>query len=424
MTDTIFALSSGSPPAAIAVVRISGPRAFAALEALAGPLPPARRAALRTLRDATGAVLDEALVLVFPGPASATGEDCGEVHCHGGRAVVSAVCAALGALPGLRAAEPGEFTRRAFANGRLDLAQAEALGDLLAAETELQRCAAQAGVGGVLSEQVERWRLEVLSLSAMVEAALDFSDEGDVDALPGAFDERCAGLGAELEEFLGRPRAERLREGIRVVLAGPPNSGKSSLFNALIGDGAAIVSPQAGTTRDVLERSVAFAGVPFVLIDTAGLRSEGAGEIEDQGIARAHQQITHSDIVLWLGPKGEGPPGSIEVQSRSDDPEAPRKQHPDHIVSSVAGTGLAGLEADLVTRARLLLPKPGVAAINARQAGLLTDAARALHDGNGSDLLLCAEALRIARIAFDHLLGRAGVEDMLDALFARFCIGK
>ena len=424
MNDTIFALSSGSPPAAIAVVRVSGPQAFAAIEALAGPLPPARRAALRTLRDSAGQVLDEALVLVFRGPASATGEDCGELHCHGGRAVVSAVCAALGAMAGLRAAQPGEFARRAFANGRIDLAQAEALGDLLAAETELQRRAAQAGVGGALSAEVERWRGEVLALSAMVEAALDFSDEDDAETLPPEFAARREMLRCQLAEALARPPAERLREGIRVVLAGPPNSGKSSLFNALIGDGAAIVAAQAGTTRDVLERPVAFAGVPFVLIDTAGLRKTGAGGIEAIGIARARDQLARADLVLWLGPEGEGPAGAIEVQSRSDDPKAASKRHPDHIVSSVTGQGLAALEAALVARATRLLPKPGMAVVQARQAELLREAANALARPWSEDLLLLAEALREARIAFDRLLGRAGVEDMLDALFARFCIGK
>lgn len=424
MTDTIFALSSGSPPAAIAVVRVSGPQALNALERLAGPLPPARRAALRALRGLSGDVLDEALALIFPGPHSATGEDCGELHCHGGRAVVSAVCAELGAMPGLRAADPGEFTRRAFANGRIDLAQAEALGDLLTAETELQRRAAQAGVGGVLSEQVEQWREEILTLSALVEAALDFSDEAEVDRLPLRVFDRCGALRAEIERVLAHPRAERLREGIRVVLAGPPNSGKSSLFNALTGDGVAIVSPQAGTTRDVLERPVAFSGVPFVLVDTAGLRASGAGEIEAMGIARARHQLAHADLVLWLGPEGEGPSGAIEVQPRSDDPDAATKRHPDHIISSVSGEGLAALEADLVARARALLPRPGSAAVNARQAGLLREAADALGEAGPVDPILLAEALRVARNAMDRLLGRAGVEEMLDALFGRFCIGK
>lgn len=422
--DTIFALSSGSPPAAIAVIRMSGPAAFGALERLAGDRPPPRRATLRVLRDLTGAILDEALVLAFPGPASATGEDCAELHCHGGRAVVGAICAELAAMPGLRAAEPGEFTRRAFANGRIDLAQAEALGDLLFAETELQRRAAQAGVGGALSAQVEAWREEVLRLSALAEAMLDFADEDDVAPASEPIVAGREALRHTLEAALDRPRAERLRDGIRVVLAGPPNSGKSSLFNALVGDGAAIVSPHAGTTRDVLERPLAFAGVPFLLIDTAGLREEGAREIEALGIVRARDQLSRADIVLWLGPEGEGPPGAIEIQPRADDPGAPPKHHPDHIVSSVSGVGLKALEADLVARARNLLPGPGAATINARQAALLREAAEALADPAHGDVILLAESLRTARSAFDRLLGRTGVEDVLDTLFGRFCIGK
>ncbi len=423
MTDTIFALSSGSPPAAIAIVRVSGPRAIAAIEALAGSVPPPRRAGVRKLRDGHGDVIDEALVLVFSGTASATGEDCGELHCHGGRAVVAAVLQALGGMPGLRAAEPGEFTRRAFLNGRIDLAQAEALGDLLAAETELQRRAAQAGIGGQLSHVVTGWRDEVLALSAMVEASLDFSDEDDVGDLSASFVMRKGALAEALRDALAQPRAERLRDGIRVVLGGPPNSGKSSLFNRLVGDEAAIVSPVEGTTRDVLERPVAFGGVPLVLVDTAGLRTGGAGDVETIGIARAAAQMQLADIVLWLGAEGEGPAGAIEVQARSDDPAAPRKLHPDHVVSAVTGAGLEGLRADLLARAIGLLPRPNAAAINARQAGLLAEAAEALSSAN-TNLLIVGENLRIARTAFDRLLGRAGVEDMLDTLFGRFCIGK
>lgn len=424
VTDTIFAVSSGSPPAAIAVIRLSGPRALAAARHLAGALPPPRQTGLRKLRSATGEVLDEALVLTFSGPASATGEDCAELHCHGGRAVIAAVCEELASQPGLRAAEAGEFTRRAFANGRIDLAQAESLGDLLAAETELQRRVAQAGIGGALSLEIERWRGEVLALSAMVEAALDFADEDDADTLPEDFATRREALWSEIAGALSRPRAERLREGVRVVLAGPPNSGKSSLFNALIGDGAAIVSPLEGTTRDVLERPIAFGGVPFVLVDTAGLRSSGAGEIEAIGIERAQEQMARSDIVLWLGLEGAGPEGSVDVQSRSDHPDRVEKRAPDHVVSSTTGAGLRELEADLVARAGKLLPKPGEASINARQAALLEECVGALSADSFGDLLLIAESLRIARSAFDRLLGRAGVEDMLDTLFSRFCIGK
>lgn len=423
MSDTIFALSSGTPPAAIAVIRVSGSAARAALERLCRVIPEPRQAQLRTLRGGDGEVLDRALVLWLPGPDSATGEDTVELHCHGGRAMVAAVSAELAAQPGLREAEPGEFTRRAFLNGRIDLAQAEALGDLLAAETELQRRVAQSGVGGALSKTIEGWRDRVLALAAMVEAELDFSDEEDAAALPEAFFTEREALRGEIAKSLSSPRAERLRDGIRVVIAGPPNSGKSSLFNRLVGDGAAIVSPQAGTTRDVIERPVALGGVPFVLVDTAGLREQGMEAIEAEGIARARDQLALADILLWLGEEGEGPAEALEVQSRSDDPAAPRKQHPDHVVSSLSGEGMSELEAALAARARSLLPRPGVAAVNARQAALLGSAAEALAEDNADSLIL-AEALRVARDSFDRLLGRAHVEDMLDTLFGRFCIGK
>jgi tRNA modification GTPase len=423
VTDTIFALSSGAPPAAIAVIRISGPRAGAAVTRLAGTLPNPRTASVRRLRAADGTVLDEALVLWFPGASSATGEDCAELHCHGGRAVIGAVKAALAAMPELRGAEAGEFTRRAFANGVIDLAQAEALGDLLLAETELQRRAALAGYGGALSREVEGWRSEVLALAAQVEAVLDFSEDDDIGELEPAFFLRRERLRQTIAEHLARPRGERLRDGIRVILAGPPNSGKSSLFNALIGEGVAIVSPTPGTTRDVIERPVAFAGVPFVLVDTAGLREEGAGLIEAEGIARARAQMAEGDIILWLGPEGEGPSGALEVQPRCDDPLTPPKAKPAHVVSSVTQVGLARLVEDVVARGRDLLPTPGSVAINARQAELLGDAENGLAEET-ADPILVAEGLRVARSAFDRLLGRAGVDEMLDALFGRFCVGK
>ena len=424
MTETIFALSSGAPPAAIAIVRISGPSAGVALAALTGGIPKPRRAAVRDLRDDTGALLDTALTLWFPGPATATGEDLAELHCHGGRAVVAAVEDALGRMDGLRRALPGEFTRRAFLNGRIDLAEAEGLADLLSAETEVQRRAALALAGGALSRSVDVWRERLLMLAAEVEAALDFSDEDDVGELPARFAGDVAELEREIFEWLARPRAERLKDGIRVVLAGPPNAGKSSLFNALLDEGAAIVSAEPGTTRDVIERPAALGGVPFVLIDTAGLRDSGAGEIEAIGIDRAQSAIARADIVLWLGPEGEGPMGAIEVAAKADLDDA-IKQVPDHRVSSHSGAGLDALVSDLVLRARDLLPVPGDAALNLRQARAMEDAASALSGAHGQgDLLLVAEQLRNARNAFDRLLGRSSTEDMLDALFGRFCIGK
>lgn len=425
MADTIFALSSGLPPAGIAVIRISGPQAAEALRRLGGRLPDARRAVAMHLRDGQGALLDHAMVLWLPGPGTATGDDTVELHCHGGRAVVAAVERVLAAMPGLRRAEAGEFTRRAFANGRIDLAEAEGLGDLLSAETELQRTAALAMAGGAFSRQVEDWRERLLMASAAVEAVLDFADEDDVAALPADFTARLDALGGEIAGQLTRPRAEALREGFRVVLAGPPNSGKSTLFNALVESEAAITAPVAGTTRDVLTRPVAMDGVPFTFADTAGLRDEAGDAIEAIGIDRARQELARADLVLWLGPEGEGPAGAWEVAAQVDRPGHVAKRQPRHAVSAVTGEGMDDLRHSLVEAARATMPRPGEAALNARQHRLLANAhgvlaAAAAH----SDPLIVAENLRLARVAFDALLGRTTTEDMLDALFGRFCIGK
>lgn len=424
MTDTIFALSSGSPPAAIAVIRISGSAAVEALRCLAGPLPPPRKASYRILTGRDGEVLDRALILWFPGPATATGEDLAELHLHGGRAVVSAIEAALVAMPKLRGATPGEFTRRAFANGRIDLAEAEGLADLLSAETELQRSSALAMAGGAFSALVEDWRARVLTASAQVEAVLDFGDEDDVAELPSEFSRSLDVLRAELADWLRRPRAERLREGYRVVLAGPPNAGKSTLFNALIEDEAAITAPLAGTTRDVLTRSVALAGVPFVFADTAGLRDEASDAVEQIGIARARQALAGADLILWLGPEGFGPADAWEIEAQIDR-HSRSKQFARHSISAVTGEGLDDLKHDMIETARGAMPKPGEAVLNQRQHALLWQAEAALAGAtSAADPLLIAEDLRVARLAFDSLIGRATTEDMLDALFGRFCIGK
>ncbi|MBV7265598.1 tRNA uridine-5-carboxymethylaminomethyl(34) synthesis GTPase MnmE [Erythrobacter ani] len=430
MTDTIFAVSSGAPPAAIGVVRVSGGRAGRAVGELAGRCIEPRHASLAKLRGSRGEVLDEALVLWFPGPNTATGEDLAEFHCHGGRAVLAAVEAALAKLDGFRRAEPGEFTRRAFANGRIDLAESEGLADLLAAETELQRASAITNANGALSQKVEAWRSELLRLSAQIEAALDFSDEDDVEELPQSFTWNTSALLGEIDEWLARPRSEMLGEGVRVAIAGPPNAGKSTLFNALVESEAAITSSIAGTTRDLIERSVDVEGVPFTFIDTAGLRDLSldptADPIEAIGIDRAREALTGANIVLWLGEEGEGPINAWEVSAKADLKGSSRKSGDGvHHVSAATGAGLAELKYALVNAARSFLPKPSQASLNARQHRRLEEAASALRSvGALRDPLLIGEELRRARVAFDRLVGRSTTEDMLDALFGRFCIGK
>ncbi len=425
ISDTIFALSSGAPPAAIAVIRISGPKAGAAQIVLAGRNLPPRRAVSVTLRDETGAKLDQVLALWLPGPQTATGEDTLELHCHGGRAVVAVIEAALAQIQGLRSATPGEFTRRAFANGKIDLAEAEGLADLLSAETELQRQSAIAMAGGEFSALVAKWREDLLNLSAAVEAVLDFSDDEDVSALPPNFWLGLEALGAAISAWLIRPRAESLREGFRVVLAGPPNVGKSTLFNALVETEAAITAPIAGTTRDVLTHPVALAGVPFRFVDTAGLREAAGDSIEAIGVERAKAALTQADLVLWLGGQGEGSSGAWEIEPQADRHATATKLKPRHRISAVTGQGMDALRADLIATARSALPRPGEAALNARQHRLLAESSEALISAaNLSDPLLVAESLRLARLGFDGLLGRTTTEDMLDALFARFCIGK
>ncbi len=427
MTDTIFALSSGAPPAAIAVIRISGPAAFAAAERLAGPMPKPRTLSLRTLRHPTAAEpLDRALVACFPAKGSVTGEPLVELHLHGGRATVDAVEGALAALAGVRLARAGEFTWRAFENGKMDLVQVEALSDLLRAETAAQRRSALAGEG--LSADVERWRRDLLILSALAEAALDQSDEDDVPADRSRIDELAGKLLADMAALLARPGSERLFEGIRVVFAGPPNAGKSSLINVLSGREVAITSPIAGTTRDVIEAPVRLSGTAFIFTDTAGLRSESADPIEQEGIARANRRIADGDIVVWMG--DEAPPQIesatiIPIHARADKRE--RAASPDGrlSVSAHTGEGVAELVQRLTDLARTLLPREGETAVGRRQRRHIADAHLALSSFiSEGDELIAAEHLRACRAAFDALTGRAGTEEMLDALFGTFCIGK
>ncbi|AKH43337.1 tRNA modification GTPase MnmE [Croceibacterium atlanticum] len=423
--DTIFALSSGAPPAGIGVIRVSGPEAGRALESLAGTVPPERRARMASLRDTDGSVLDQALVLWFPGPNTATGEDLAEFHLHGGRAVIAAVENALGRISGLRRAQAGEFTRRAFANGRIDLAEAEGLGDLLSAETELQRRAAMGMAGGLLSRKVESWRAQLLILSAQIESGLDFDDEDDVTVLPATFTQEISELTHDLQEALAAPSAELMREGFRVALAGPPNAGKSTLFNALVESEAAITAPLAGTTRDVLTRPVSMEGIPFTFVDMAGLRTGSSDSVEVIGIERAEAEIARADLVLWLGPEGEGPAGAWELDAQCDRQDRIGKKAPDFTLSALTGEGLTALKRAIVEEARGKMPAPGETALNRRQRDLLADALDSLSQASEqSDPLILAENFRQARTSFDRLIGRTSTEDVLDALFGRFCIGK
>lgn len=431
MSETIFALSSGAPPAGIAVIRISGPDAFAAVAALAGAVPSPRRASLRTLRR-DGEPLDRALVLVFPGPATATGEDLAELHLHGGRAVVRAVESALEVMPGLRGAEPGEFTRRALANGRIDLTEAEGLGDLLAAETEMQRRTALRAAEGGVRAQIEGWATSALRLSALIEAMLDHGDEEDVAAEGDVLDAvgRDADmLAAAIEVAISHPPVERIRDGIRIVLAGSPNTGKSTLLNALAGRDAAIVSPLAGTTRDRIEVPVMRDGIAYLLTDTAGLNESPADMVEEIGIARARSAIETADLVLWL----DDEPPSVEVAEathllihpRIDEPGRECPIDSRHSVSAATGEGIEALWARIGEVAATLLPPSDTVALNARQRGLAGQAALALRRAaRERNALLVAEELRTALRAFHRVTGAADVEAMLDALFGRFCIGK
>lgn len=425
-SDTIYALASGRPPAAIGIIRISGPLAHQAGARIAAGLPAAREAALRRFRHpASGERIDDGLVLRFDGPASSTGEHLVELHCHGGRAVVEALLGALGSIEGLRLAEPGEFTRRAFENGRIDLTEAEGLADLVEAETETQRRAALALAEGGLRRQIDDWQQRLLALSARAEGAIDYVEEEEVAADAALFRD-CAALAAELGDWLERPRIEPLKDGVRIVAAGPPNAGKSSLINAIAGSERAIVTEIAGTTRDHIEVPLALGGIPVLLTDTAGLR-ETQDPVERIGVERSQALVGSADILLWLGALSEAPnhPRLVLVHPRCDLPE--RSAAPDGAlaVSAVTGQGLKELLETIAELARSLVPAEDALALNRRQASHIAEARQALSAAAATeDVVLAAENLRAARTAFDRLTGRAGVEDVLDALFGRFCLGK
>jgi tRNA modification GTPase len=434
--DTIYAPATAAGRAAVAIVRLSGPEAGQALAALAGFLPPARTARRARLRDPeSGEAIDEALVLWFPGPRSMTGEDVAELHVHGSRAVLAAAMHAL-STQGLRLAEPGEFTRRAFLNGRLDLTQAEAVADLAAADTEAQRRQALRQLDGGLGGLYRDWGDRLLRLLAHLEAAIDFPDED----LPPEIEARIAGESATLaDEIAGHladgHRGERLRDGIAVAILGPPNAGKSSLLNQLARREAAITSPVAGTTRDVIEVAVDLAGYPVVLADTAGLR-DSADQVEQEGVRRALARAEAAELRLFL----------FDSARPQDAAEAARWTGPDTLlvankidlaanraalpegalpISALTGEGIAELTAAIT--ARIAGNYDGAAPLltRARHREALESAAAALCRSLCANLAeLRAEDLRIAWRSLGRITGRANVEDLLDVIFADFCLGK
>ncbi|WAJ28644.1 tRNA uridine-5-carboxymethylaminomethyl(34) synthesis GTPase MnmE [Antarcticirhabdus aurantiaca] len=445
MEDTIVALSSGALPAGVAVVRVSGPAARRVAERLAGTLPEPRRASLRRIRDEAGAMLDRGLVLFFPGPNSATGDDLAEFHLHGGRATVARFVEAATSLPGLRLAEAGEFTRRAFVNGRIDLTEAEGLSDLLAAETERQRRAALLQAEGGSRRLFEDWGTRLLHARALIEASFDFSDEGDVgEGVDAGVRAEVAVLAAEIDAHLsGAARGEILREGFRVAIAGPPNAGKSSLLNALARREVAIVTPVPGTTRDVLEVTLDLAGLPVRLFDTAGLR-ETADPIEAIGVKRARETMERADLVLWLDAadsaeteaaamlhvkqSGPGEPRpTLRVRSKADLAAAAPVGAYDLAISVRTGAGLDALLAALAARADAAAGAADALPLQARHRAALVETRRALADfARAPDLLpeVAAEILREAADRLGRLTGRTDVEDLLGVIFSRFCIGK
>ncbi len=471
--DTISACATGAGRAAVAVLRVSGPGAGAVLRAVAGGLPAPRVASLRRLRDAGGEALDQALVLWFPGPASYTGEDSAELHLHGGPAVVAAVAEALVAA-GARPAEPGEFTRRAFLNGRLDLTEAEGIADLIEAETEAQRRQALRQAGGALSRLVAGWSARLARLLARQEAFIEFEDEDLPAGLDDSVAAAAAALHAEMSAQLAEaPRGERLREGLMVAIIGAPNAGKSSLLNALVGREAAIVSARAGTTRDVVEARLTLAGVPVTLADTAGLR-EAADEIEAEGVRRARRRAEDADLVLAVFAADQAPdaptlaamsadalvvlnkadlaaPGSAPVGdadptllpagiTAASEGAAPGRagaaspgSGPGHpvpagalAISALTGQGLDALRLRLEVRATALaglgeqatLTRPRHVAAVREALGWLAELPTAPVPE------LRAEALRAALRALGRLTGQVGVEAILDLVFSEFCIGK
>jgi tRNA modification GTPase len=456
MTDrsTIFALSSGRPPAAIAVVRVSGPRAGMALEKLIGRTPEPRKAALARVRDPIhGEAIDEALALWFPGPHSETGEDVAELQLHGGHAVVAAVLDALGSLEGCRLAEAGEFTRRGFENGKLDLTGVEGLADLIAAETPAQRRMAYRQLKGLIGNRAEAWRRRLIEALALVEARIDFSDEADVpeELVKPALYAAQQLRGEIVASLADGGRGERLRDGLVVAIAGPPNAGKSTLLNQLAQREAAIVSPYAGTTRDVIEVHLDLGGYPVTLLDTAGIR-ESDEPVEQEGMRRAVERAAAADLVLWVvdlsaidGVTTTERPTSLAdnsvwlVKNKIDVAQAKSHEYSvdkskngfEFILSVSAGSGLNidQLIRELTTFAeRFFGSTEAVLVTRERHRRALSDTVSYLdgalaHNASGSEELI-AEELRAAATTLGRLTGRVDVEDILDVIFRDFCIGK
>ncbi len=447
--QTIFALSSGRAPCAIAVVRVSGAQAGSVLTTIAGKLPPPRQASRRLLRDGSGQPIDDAVVLWFPGPGSATGEDVAEFHVHGGRAVLAALLGEISKIPNTRAAESGEFTRRAFENGKLDLTEAEGLDDLIHADTDRQRRQALRQLQGLLGNRARDWRERIIEASALIEAGIDFSDEGDVPAeLRAPAVKSIKALHDEIAEVLAaQGHSERLREGLVVAIAGEPNVGKSTLINQLARRDVAIVSPHAGTTRDVIEVQLDLDGYPVTVIDTAGIR-ETDDPVEQEGVRRARARAADADLVLWLveGGRAVDPVAMRPLRRSSADDvssggtvwvvrnkiDLGRNEGAiapgEFAISASRGDGIAELVEALVKFASNFFGmSEGALVTRARQRDLLRQASHSLR--RSLDLVehgeeLAAEELRAAAFALGRLLGRVDVEDVLGAIFQKFCIGK
>src|SRR5882757_4036028 len=439
--QTIFALSSGRPPSAIAMVRISGPQAGPLLSALGGKIPSARVATRVLLRDVGQRPIDDAVMVWFPGPASATGEDVAELHVHGGRAVLAALFATLAAFENVRAAEPGEFTRRAFENGKLDLTEAEGLDDLIHADTDRQRRQALRQLKGLLGDKARSWRAQIIEASALIEAGIDFSDEGDVPVeLIAPALTKIKALHDEIEEALAaQGRSERLRDGLVVAIAGPPNVGKSTLMNQLARREVAIVSPHAGTTRDIIEIQLDLDGYPVSVIDTAGIRAT-EDPVEQEGVRRARARAAEADLVLWLVEDDsrdhavEGAAPAWMVRNKID--LNALKPHgagmgrtwgsPYFEISASRGDGLQELMAALVGHAEDYFGSGEGGLIGReRQRTLLRETMASLQrsmEEKGEELV--AEDMRSAAHSLGRLLGRVDVEDILDKIFREFCIGK